>query len=223
MKSYPVTDISHPGNWDALHATHLFPTNNRYGIPEMAHVPLAAVPDDLIPYRYRVRNPDNRVGKAVHFFVDDYRFETTWSRSGQALRFLSKYKTLLSPDFSLYRDMPQAMQIWNTYRNRWCGAYWTSLGFTVIPSISWSDDASFAFCFLGIPQRSLVAVATVGVKGDAASEMHFRQGFNAMLDALNPSAVLCYGSPVRGMGERVDVIIYPHYRERRRRQQKADA
>src|SRR5690606_139839 len=81
------------------------------------------------------------------------RFETVWSRPRKALEALAPYTTLLSPDFSLYRDWPLLLQMWNVYRNRWCGAFWQRQGFTVIPTVSWSTAESVEFCFLGVRGR----------------------------------------------------------------------
>lgn len=131
---------------------------------------------------------------AVHFFLDDYRFETVWSRPGKALEALRCYKTLLTPDFSLYRDWPLMLQMWNVYRSRWCGCFWQERGFTVIPTVSWSTTRSFAFCFLGIPRRSIVAVSTVGVNvADLLTYRLFMDGFEEMVARLEPLVVLSYG------------------------------
>jgi hypothetical protein len=114
----------------------------------------------------------------VHFFLDDYRFETVWSRPLRALEHLSKHRILLTPDFSLYADWPLVMQQWNVYRNRWCGRYWQALGFQVIPTLSWSTSESFDFCFDGIPQNSLVTVSAVGVDLSNPSQYkQFTEGF----------------------------------------------
>ena len=101
---------SRPGSFDALHATEMFPSDNALGIPCLAHVAVERVPVWLAPYRTRIRATEPVAGArlddgAVHFFVDDYRFETVWSRPRKALEALAPYTTLLSPDFSLYRDL----------------------------------------------------------------------------------------------------------------------
>jgi hypothetical protein len=118
----------------------------------------------LVPYRQRIRVNEPLDDGAVHCFLDDYRFETVWTRPYKALSALRLYTTLLSPDFSLYREWPLTLQLWNVYRNRWCGRFWQSQGFRVIPTVSWSTAASYDFCFLGVPKRGVVAVSAVGVK-----------------------------------------------------------
>jgi hypothetical protein len=203
---------STPGSFDPLHTDHFFPTDgNPYGIPTIPHAPLSAIPARLLPYRYRVRTESGTIGSAVHFFLDDYRFETTWSRPQKALQYLRDFKTVLTPDFSLYPGWPMATQIWNVYRSRWCGAYWSSLGLQVIPTVSWAGRESFGFSFTGIARHSLVAVATVGLK--RADWPAFSAGFLEMVERITPSCVLCYGHLPAFLADMVDVRFYPTHWE----------
>ena len=182
-----------PGSFDALHAGQLFPSDNRWGIPVLQSQAVC-VPDWLVPYRQKIRCTDTLDDGAVHFFLDDYRFESVWNRPKKGLQALHPYATVLTPDFSLYRDWPLTLQLWNTYRNRWCGCLWQSEGFCVIPTVSWSSAESYAFCFAGIPQRSVVAVGSVGVNfSDPLTESLFVSGFQEMLKQLEPRVVLSYG------------------------------
>lgn len=224
MQSKPQRWDSRPGSYDVLHTDRLFPSDNAYGIPTLNPVPQSRCPRWLVPYGQRVRSQVGVDDGAVHFFLDDYRFETVWSRPRKALKYLQKYNTLLTPDFSLFRGEPLAMQLWNTYRSRWCGAYWTSLGFTVIPTVSWSTPESYDFCFCGLPSYSLLAVSTVGTHKDPSDRAHFMSGFDAMLERLQPTRVLCYGDPYPEMLEMVMVVEYPAFwqgvrRARNRKQQ----
>lgn len=198
-----------PGSYDAVHAGQLFPARNPYGLPDLTPVPLSATPDWLVPYGQRVRSDVGLTDGAVHFFLDDYRFESVWSRPRKALQHLSKYATLLTPDFSVYLDYPSALQLWNIYRNRWCGALWQSLGFVVIPTVAWALPESYDFCFAGLPERSLLAVSTVGTHKQMSDRQRFLHGFEALLERLAPTRVLCYGQPHPEMSETVDLRCYP--------------
>ncbi|MGQ7329867.1 DUF4417 domain-containing protein, partial [Streptococcus suis] len=77
---------------------------------------------------------------------------------------LTEFDCVLTPDFSLYQDMPIAMQIWNVYRSRLIGQMMQNYGCTVIPTVSWSRHESFVFCFDGLPRNATLAVSTIGVK-----------------------------------------------------------
>ena len=106
----------------------------------------------------------------------------------------------LSPDFSLYLDYPISLQIYNTYRNRYCGAYWQSLGVNVIPTIGWRDEKSFDFCFDGVEKGSVVAVGTVGIMNNKDAKELFLKGYNEMLKRIEPSKIIIYGNEIEGLG-----------------------
>lgn len=168
-------------------------------------------------YRQRVRSPRfDPARAAVHFFLDDYRFETVWARPARALEHLRRYRVLLTPDFSLYADWPLVVQQWNVYRSRWCGRWWQSLGFQVIPTVSWSTPESFAFCFAGLPRQSLVAVSAQGVRLDEpAQRACFLAGYREMVARLAPSTVLAYGGLPEEAHSLAPVITYPTRWDRR--------
>lgn len=164
-----------------------FKSTNKYGIPDIKKDEFEV--KELIPYRV----DSNRNGTA-HFFLDDYRFERCWRNPDSQIEELKKYDGVLSPDFSMYTNYPQAMQIWQVYRNRWCACYWQSLGIKVIPTISWSDKESFKYCFLGIQKGSTVAIGTVGILNDEYAKTLFMNGFKEMLKQLEPKEILIYGN-----------------------------
>ena len=54
--------------------------DNHLGIPELLPAEAGRLPAWLVPYRTRIRAERPPADGAVHFFLDDYRFETVWSR-----------------------------------------------------------------------------------------------------------------------------------------------
>jgi hypothetical protein len=76
--------------------------------------------------------------------------------------------------------------------------------------VSWSTAESFDFCFLGVPWRSIVAIATVGLRPERPLEYQlFLDGFRKMVQRLLPSLVLCYGSAPAGSQELAEIRCYP--------------
>ena len=63
-----------------------------------------------------------------------------------------------------------------------------SLSFT-----SWAEKETFSFCFDGIPEASIVAVSTVGVKRDDDAFQVWKDGMDAMIDKIKPETILVYG------------------------------
>lgn len=153
------------------------------------------------------RSNDNESNKknGVHFFVDDYRFNGIYDNPERSLERYSQYAFLLSPDFSTYADMDLWRQIESVAKNRWVGAYWQSKGILVIPTISWSTPRSYEFCFDAVEQNSTVAIGMIGCK---RNKLGFMRGYNAMLEKLNPSKVLCFGTPFEEMEGNIIPVDY---------------
>lgn len=149
------------------------------------------IPSDLIGFNYAKSSKNKNCG--IHFYLDDYQFERIWSYPEKYTDILFDYECILSPDFSLYMDMPMPMKIWNTYRSRQIGAYFQSQGIKVIPTISWAEKETFDFCFLGIPQGSIVSVSTIGVKEDKTALEIWQAGMREMIRRINPKTIIVYG------------------------------
>ena len=156
----------------------------------------------------------NNYDKIVHFFLDDYKFESLWNNPEPRIERLSKYKAVLSPQFSLYKEIPMSLKIFNTFRNRWCGAYFQKKGIKVIPSLSWGESDTFWFCFDGIEKGSIVAVSTLGVRKE--KEL-FMQGYHELLRKIQPSAIICYGKPFEEMKGNVIEVDYNKTNNRTKR------
>lgn len=179
-----------PGNWDTLNTRALFDSDNDWGIPTLP--PVDIVPEHLVAYNDRYGCDTAKPNSAVHFFLDDYRFEALWSQPNRSISRLQKVGVSLTPDFSLWREMPLAMQLWQVYRSRWCGCWMQFHGVPAIPTVSWSTQESYSFCFAGIAKGSTVAISTVGVRDDNA-KYNFAHGVRQMLYDIEPTTVLCYG------------------------------
>jgi hypothetical protein len=149
------------------------------------------IPDELIGFNYAKSSKNKNTG--IHFYVDDYQFERVWNYPEKYLDTLFEYDCILTPDFSLYMDMPMPMKIWNIYRSRQIGAYYQSRGIKVIPTISWAEEETFKFCFKGIPKGSIVSISTIGVKRDEDALKVWKAGVDEMIKQIEPSAILIYG------------------------------
>lgn len=86
------------------------------------------------------------------------------------------------------------MQIYNHYRKHWLGAFWEDNGIEVIPTICWSDEKSFKWCFDGEPKGGTVAVSSIGTQNDNAAKAAFISGYEVMCEKLRPETILFYGN-----------------------------
>ena len=131
--------------------------------------------------------------KIIHCFVDDYQFIRYWNNPDKYIPMISKFSAVCSPDFSTYTDMPLAMQIYNHYRKHWLAAYSQLNGITVYPTISWSNEKSYDWCFDGEPVGGVVAVSSVGTQKNKESKRLFLLGYEEMMKRLDPAWVIFYG------------------------------
>lgn len=138
----------------------------------------------------RISHPE-RAG--VHFFLEDKQLNRVWTHPEIYSEMLKRYRFVCTPDFSMYTNWPVALQINSHYRKHWIGAFWQKNGMTVIPTINWSDENSYKWCFDGEPLHSIVAVSSVGTQAEKTSKFLFAKGFYTMLERLEPSMVLFYG------------------------------
>lgn len=149
------------------------------------------VPEELIGFNYAKTSEKKNVG--IHFYLDDYQFERVWNYPEKYVELFQEYDCILSPDFSLYTDMPMPMKVWNVYRSRLIGAYYQSYGIPVIPTLSWAEKETFDFCFKGIPKGSIVSISTIGIKKDKDAMKTWLDGVKEMLKTVNPKTLLIYG------------------------------
>ena len=124
---------------------------------------------------------------------------------------LSRYRAVLSPDFSIYLEMAPVMQLYNVFRNRWCGAYWASKGIRVVPTVNWGDESTFDFCFEGIEKGSVVAVSTyMASEHDNRCDQKewFMTGYNELLRRIEPERIICYNTPFPEMQGNIIYVDY---------------
>ena len=165
------------------------------GMPRLR--PCMAKPGRMVGFNYAKTAKDgDKRDAACHFFIDDYQFERVWTSPERYTEVLRGFRCVLTPDFSLYMDMPDAMQRWNRYRSQALGLFWQRQGLKVVPTLSWAEPESYRFCFDGVPRRSTVAVSTVGVKGDPAALAVWHDGMREAMGRLAPRRVLLYGGRV---------------------------
>ena len=152
------------------------------------------VPNRLIGFNYMLSSKDYEAG--IHFYLDDYQFERIWNNPHKYMEQLTEFDCVLTPDFSLYMNMPMAMKIWNVYRSRLLGQIMQDYGITVIPTLQWAEKETFEFCFDGIEPGGTVSVSTIGVKQDEDAQKIWFDGMTEAIKRLKPETVLIYGGDI---------------------------
>lgn len=153
-----------------------------------------------------------------HFFEDDYQFERFWSRPNTYLEMLKRFQGGISPDFSMYLDMPKAQQIWNCWRNRTMAYWMQQQGLNVIPNACWGDLGSLDWAFDGLPENSVLALTTQGCmqKTDHRKQV-LVNGIHELIRQKHPTKLVVYGKFPSEWYKRfsVPIVTLPTFSEKR--------
>ncbi len=156
------------------------------------------IPDNLVPFS-KMTKADKK-SFAVCEYENDIDFKDLISNPKDYVRIIKKYQGFISPDCSIYRDMPLATQITNIYRNRAVGYYMQKYGIYVIPCVRWGDERTYTtkfipekVAFLGVEKNSIVSIGSYGQIKDRVNRYYFEQGLDSMVETLEPKYVLVYG------------------------------
>lgn len=190
---------------DPLFLRNEFDVEGKWGFPVIKKQELSLENLDLISCSDVSKKDTKNLYKGVHFFVDDYRFESLYKNPEKALERYGKYKFLLTPDYSLYAEMNPWRQIESVGKARWVGAKWQSCGKIVIPTVSWALTRSYEFCFDGIERNCIVAIGMIGCKRE---KVNFLRGYDQMLNRIEPEAIICFGQPFDEMEGNIIVVDY---------------
>lgn len=148
------------------------------------------IPPMAIPFEKASRATNYR--QWVHFYTHDRNFECVWREPKRYLEMLKRFDGVITPDYSLYREMPLAMQIWNTYRNRAIGYWLQNNGVSIIPNVRWGDERTYQFAFEGLMTGGTVAVSTNGCIGSKLERRYFQKGLATMVEVLKPETIVNY-------------------------------
>ncbi len=154
--------------------------------------PESCIPQRLIPFSKAVGGKDYDC--FVHFYEDDISFERLWNNPHKYLTILKKYNGVITPDFSIYRDMPLVMQQWNTYRNRAIGCWLQENNISTITNVRWGDERTFTFCCAGAPKNSIIAIGSHGCIKLLQERSFFLDGLEYSVNTLNPKIIIVYGA-----------------------------
>ena len=158
--------------------------------------PCHVLPEGLARFDKITETTDRN--RFVSMFQHDPRLpwhgdEAPWLNiDGQAKKLLG-FAGVIAPDYSVFPDMDLAPQFWNVYKNRVMSRFLRELGHLVIPCVQWADEPTFEFCFRGLPKRSIVAVSSIGCLKGLISAESFRVGYDRMVKAIDPEAVVFNG------------------------------
>lgn len=184
-------------------------------MPEIMVMHNESIPKSLIPFS-KIRTSNNKRGY-IHFYIHDKLFENFIADVKSYIPLLTQYDGVITPDCSMANGQLDYLQMTNTYFNRAVGVYLQKQGISVIPTVRWSDESSFAYCFNGLPINSIVAISTHGCIKSNDQKAMFRNGLIRMLETLHPKDVIVYGYMPKnifgGLEELTNFHRYPNHFE----------
>lgn len=155
------------------------------------------LPNRLVPFSHAI-SEKNHSGFVV-FYEHDEKIETLWNNPKKYLSVLKRFDGVITPDYSLYFDMPLAMQVWNTYRGKAVGAWLNDNEIPTIPNVRWGDARTYELACLGVERNSTIAVGTHGCIKSKEYKQQFIEGFDYVLQRLSPKTVIVYGKAPRNI------------------------
>ena len=136
---------------------------------------------------------------SCHCFVDDWRLEHLWRRSGQGLAKAICSGIITAPDFSIERFFPQEIAQYQAYRSNLLAHYWQAHGVVVVPVLQWSNKSNFQFSVRYIEKGSVVAVRGPGKTKEEISR--WIECAVLLHACIKPSLVLHFGRKVLDVWE----------------------
>lgn len=162
------------------------------GIPMLLDLKNTQIPRALLPFeKIHSKKFDKR--RYVHFYMHDKYFSRVLTSTTKYLDDLKMFDGVITPDCTMLIGQSRCLLETNTYFNRAVGYYLQKQRIPVIPNIRWSDKESYEFCFLGVPQKSIVSISTHGCIRSKEQKAIFKDGLEEMLKRLEPSTVIVHG------------------------------
>ena len=178
-----------------------------YGIPIIKRENFNDIFDKntLITTITNFKNIDSRDNAILTTFKDDKLLESYWRNPLKYCALFDGFYGVCTPDYSIYPNMSKPQMVYNIFRNRWIGVLWQTFGLRVIPTISWSNQESYQFCFRGVEKHSTVSVSTIGIQ---KNKVDFLNGFNEMKKQIEPELIIVVGKIIPGMNGNIYQVNY---------------
>ena len=150
------------------------------------------LPNKLIPFSKAYSTKDYE--QWVCFYENDEKFLRVWNNPKKYLPILRKFYGVISPDFSVQRNMPLQKQVEAIFNGRILGHWWQQNGIEVIANIRFNDSRTYEYAFEGIFPNSNVAIGSLGCIKKLEERKFFEEGLAEMIHTLKPKNLIVYGA-----------------------------
>lgn len=137
----------------------------------------------------------------VCFYTDDTAFAQLWNDPVTYTKRMidAGFKYVMSPNFSLWGNWPEALWIYQIYRARWLGRFFQEAGLQVIPDVDFGVgknidlEKHIDLFACGLPRHAPVVSMQLQAIRDGDFEQ-VKQGVSMVYDRLEPDKFIFYGS-----------------------------
>lgn len=126
------------------------PTDNQMEIPTLSlDVQPTQVEIPFLCYGEQKRSKDMRGSGVLHFYTDDYRWQSIYEHPEKILR--HNPGAIVEPNFSLFNETPVAFGLQAVYKKRWVGRALQDRGIPVFVDLNVANKW-YAINLFGVPK-----------------------------------------------------------------------
>ena len=171
--------------------------------------PSCSVPNRLVAFSDAMRAGWRDFDCWVHFFEDDVIINRFWNNPKQYLKKLRKFRGVIGLDYSVGWNFPTAVKEYNHFRNSACSHWLRCQGLEVIPQARCERD-DFMDVLVGFPKRSTIAIGARAMVRDIRDRVVLKEAVKLVVDFLEPSHVVWYGSTRYGVADHLNEAGVPY-------------
>ena len=175
--------------------------------------PVYANPEKIIAFSDAMKPNCTDFNQVVHFFEDDCVIERFWNNPLAYLPKLSKFRGTIGLDYSVGWNFPKALKYYNYFRNNAC-TYWMQQNMKLsIPQARCEAD-NYNSVLAGHPKHSTIAIGARAMVRNKEDRAVLIQSVKLIVDFLEPTNLLWYGSTQYGVAEYplkrgIPLTVYP--------------
>ena len=150
------------------------------------------IPRQLIAFSNAAKSKTHQA--CVHFFEYDYMIERFWNTPRKYLKMLKAFPTVISPDYSISYDVPDAVNEWNIFRNYASARIMQLQGIKVIPNIPVCLPRLYDKVFDPLEGGGIYMISNVRAHANYFTRHEWYKFVREAVRRLSPKALLIYGN-----------------------------
>jgi len=165
------------------------------------------VPKHVIGFN-EIKSVSNPANFWVDFYIDDTLFSCFLNQPKRYFNWLKKFKGVVTPDISMYPQMPRSKRINNCYEARAMAYYLQSEGFDIVPVATWAAVDDLQWSFDGLPSCASISISNNGCLKNNYSRGLFIEGVQELQRIKNPSNIIVCGRPMKELEIYPNIVYY---------------